>query len=366
MAAALLAHRRLSLLAPVLAAALPASPMRDERSDAEGLVRGRNRRSRYDRRVTPLLLVALGLVAFGAAALLLRSFGPRYRIGRLLASAPRVTVADAVLLAESGATTYVSIAGRIDAEDPFEDADHRPLVLRRTRLQSRGARSWSTFEDSREAVPFEIHEGFDAIAVDGDALEDGLVVITRESEGVAGDLADRAPADLPPTTPVRAIIQQVSAVEHAVVAGVPAALPDGGRLAMTAGMSRPLILTTLESEEAMRVLAGGTTKPRLVVAFAGLGAALVVAGLALGGVQAILTLLATVGGVLVPVAYAATPTPASGGDPRSSGEGPGLVGEPGLALLLVAAIAIVSIVVTTVWIRLTSDRGDRTSMTRPR
>ena len=47
---------------------------------------------------------------------------------------------------------------------PFEDADHRPLVLRRTRLQSRAPRSWSTFEDSREAVPFEIHEGLDAIA----------------------------------------------------------------------------------------------------------------------------------------------------------------------------------------------------------
>jgi hypothetical protein len=306
--------------------------------------------------VTPLILVAVGLVAFGAAAVLLRSFGPRYRIGRLLAATPRVTIADARHLAESGAATYVAIAGRIDAEDPFEDADHRPLVLRRTRLQSRSSRSWSTFEESREAVPFEIHEGLDAIAVDGDAIDDGLVVITRESAGVAGDLADRAPADLPPTTPVRAVIQQVSAVEHAVVAGVPAALPGDGRLAMTAGLGRPLILTTLESEEAMRVLAGGTTRPRLVAAFAGVGAVLVVAGLAIGGVQAMLNFLATIVGALVPVAYAATPTPGSGGDPRSSGEGPGLVGEPGLALLVVAAIAIASIVVTTLWIRFTDDR----------
>src|SRR5262245_11334377 len=174
---------------------------------------------RYHRSVTPLLLVAAGLVAFGAAAVLLRSFGSRYRIGRLLAATPRVTVADAVQLAQSGASTYVSIAGRIDAEDPFEDADHRPLVLRRTRLQSRGPRSWSTFEDSREAVPFEIHEGLDAIAVDGDALDEGLVVISRESDGVASDLADRAPAELPPTTHVRAVIEQVSAVEPAVAVG---------------------------------------------------------------------------------------------------------------------------------------------------
>jgi hypothetical protein len=118
----------------------------------------------------------------------------------------------------------------------------------------------------------------------------------------------------------------------------------------------------------MRVLAGGTTRPRLVVAFAGVGAVLVVAGLAMGAIQAMLGLLATVAGALVPVAYAATPTPtpASGGDPRSSGEGPGLVGEPVLALLLVAAIAIASIVVTTLWIRLTAKRDDSTSPTRPR
>ncbi|HET9344247.1 MAG TPA: hypothetical protein VFO05_00990 [Candidatus Limnocylindrales bacterium] len=316
--------------------------------------------------MNPLLLVAVGLAALVASAVLLRSFGSRYRIGRLLAATPRVTVADAVQLAETGATTYVSIAGRIDAEDPFEDADHRPLVLRRTRLQSRGPRSWSTFEDSREAVPFEIHEGLDAIAVDGDALDEGLVVISRESEGVAADLPGRVPADLPPSTPVRAVIQQVSAVEHAVVAGVPATLPADGRLAMTAGLGRPLILTTLESEEAMRVLAGGTTKPRLVVAFAGVGAVLVVAGLALVAGQAILSALATVASALIPAAYAATPTPASGGDPRSSGEGPGLVGEPGLALLVVAAIAIAAIALTTLWIRLTDKRGDSTSATRSR
>ena len=308
--------------------------------------------------------MAAGLVAFGAAGLLLRSFGPRYRIGRLLAATPRVTVADAVQLAESGASTYVSIAGRIDAEEPFEDADHRPLVLRRTRLLSRGARSWSAFEDSREAVPFEIHEGLDAIAVDGDALGDGLVVIARESDGVAGDLADRAPPDLPPTTPVRAVIQQVSAVEHAVVAGVPTTVPGSGEPTMTAGLGRPLILTTLESEEAMRLLAGGTTKPRMVVAFAGVGAVLVVVGLAAGAVQLLLSATATILSALVPVAYAATPTPATGGDPRSSGEGPGLVGEPGLALLVVALIAIASIVVTTVWIRVTSDRRADTARAR--
>ena len=65
-------------------------------------------------------------------------------------------------------------------------------------------------------------------------------------------------------------------------------------------------------------------------------------------------------GVVAGTVLAAEPTPtgAAGGDPRSSGEGPGLVGEPFLALAAVLAIAIVAVIVTTAWLRLTG--GDTT------
>ena len=54
---------------------------------------------------------------------------------------------------------------------------------------------------------------------------------------------------------------------------------------------------------------------------------------------------------------AAEPSPSAlGGDPRSSGEGPGLVGEPFLALAAVLLIAIVAVVATTAWVRLTAGR----------
>jgi hypothetical protein len=305
--------------------------------------------------VTPLLLVAAGLVALLAAVLTLRSFGPRYRIGRLLSATPSVTVAEARDLAERGEPAYVRIAGRIDAEEPFEDADHRPLVLRRTRLEQQSSGQWIGFEDSRESVPFEIHEGLDAIGIDSDALDEGLVVVRRESEGVAADLPDRVPDAIESSTPVRAIIEQISAVEHAVVVGVPA-LSRAGQPTMTAGLGRPLILTTLETPEAMRILAGGTGRPRLVAALFAIGGASVALGLAWFGVQVMLSAIAVLAGAVVPAVYAATPTPAPGGDPRSSGEGPGLVGEPGLALLIVVAIALVSIVATTAYIRLTDGR----------
>jgi hypothetical protein len=231
--------------------------------------------------VTPLLLVAAGLLAFVAAFLVLRTLGPRYRVGRLLATTPKVTVEQALLLAHQGRDRYVRVDGRIDASEEFEDHDHRPLVFRRTRLEARHARGWEAFEDSREQVRFGISEGLADIAVDAAALDAGLVVVARESTGVAADLADRVPAGIPAATPVRARIEQLSSVEHAVVLGVPVSNGEGPRL--TAGLGRPLILTTLELPEAMRVLAGGrTTRPRIAAALVGGGALLVAGGLGWG------------------------------------------------------------------------------------
>ena len=55
---------------------------------------------------------------------------------------------------------------------------------------------------------------------------------------------------------------------------------------------------------------------------------------------------------------AASPSPdPAGGDPRSAGQGPGLVGDPGFALLAVVAIGLVSVVATVAYVRLTARRG---------
>src|SRR5215212_12045626 len=70
----------------------------------------------YDRRVAPLVLLTLGLALLVVAGLVLRSFGPRLRVGRLLATTPRVTVAEARALAEAGTRRYVRVDGRIDSD----------------------------------------------------------------------------------------------------------------------------------------------------------------------------------------------------------------------------------------------------------
>ena len=173
--------------------------------------------------VIPIVLAIAGAFALIAAAAILRSFGRGYRVGRLLAVAPRVSVAEAIRIARAGETAYVRVDGRIDSEHEFEDADHRPLVLRRTTLRARhagGRGSWRTVDVATEQVEFVVREGLEEIGVATDDLGDGLVVVPRERRGVAADLGDGAPAGVQPDSEVTQTVEQVSTVEHATVAGV--------------------------------------------------------------------------------------------------------------------------------------------------
>lgn len=236
--------------------------------------------------VSPLVPVLAGIAALVAGVLVLRTYGSRYRVGRLLAATPQVSVAEALALA-GGPQRYVRIDGRIDAEDEFEDDAHRPLVFRRTRLQLRRDDRWVDFEDDRRRVRFEVRDGLDGIVVDDAALDAGLVVVPRESVGTAADVADRVPAGTSPTTPVRLWVEQVSSVEHAIVLGVPGR-DTAGEPRISAGLGRPLILTTLEPDEAMRVLAEGERRRPLIAAIClagGLG--LIALGLVLAVVGAV-------------------------------------------------------------------------------
>ena len=293
----------------------------------------------------PLLFIAVGLVALATGALVLRSFGSRYRIGRLLAATPSVSVAEARELA-GGPARYVAIRGRIDAADEFEDDNHRPLVLRRARIQLRQGGDWVTVDEHTDAVAFQVREGLDSIGIDHAAIDTGLVVVPRESVGRAGDAMDRVPADTPADAPMRLRVEQVSSVEHAMVLGVPASA-GAESVRMTAWLGRPLILTTLETPEAMRILAADGPRRPLIAALA----------FALGLVSLTIGVVWTFLGIVTATALAASPVPsAGGGDPRSSGQGPGLVGDPLFAVALVIGIALATTVATIGYVRLTGGR----------
>jgi len=205
--------------------------------------------------VIPLVLVAAGLVAVAAGWLAMRRLGPGARIGRILAATTVVEMGQALAIASSGQARYIGVGGRVDAEEPWDDEGGRPLVYRRSRLERRDGSRWTPFEEDLRVVPFELAGALERIAVDGDALDEGLVVVTRESEGTAGEIPDRVPPGMPAATPVRLRVEFVSAVDHALVLGVP--VTDGDRVVMRPGLGRPLILTTLEPAEAMRLLARG-------------------------------------------------------------------------------------------------------------
>lgn len=311
--------------------------------------------------VGPLLLGVAGVLALGVAVAILRSFGPRYRVGRLLAVVPQIPIARAVQLAESGEARYVRIDGRIDSDAEFEDDAHRPLVLRRTTIQWHPAagdgshdRRWRPVgEPDVQLAPFVLREGLDEIDVDGAALAEGLIVVPRISTGKVGDLGDRAPADIGPEGDARLIVEQVSSVEHGTVLGVPRRGADG-RSVIGAGLGRPLILTTLERDEAMRVLTGGAAgRSRLAIIALAVGAMLSTVAVAWWLLDAIVG-----GGVAAALAASPDPTLRPGTDVRSGGAAE-FMGDPLLAILGVAAVGIGSVVATLAWVRLTGGRARR-------
>ena len=299
--------------------------------------------------VGPLLPVFAGLVALGVGAVVLRSFGTGYRVGRLLAGTPSDTFEEADRLAAAGAERYVRIDGRLDSDEDFPDENERPLVFRRERLEAQVDGRWTTIREDRRLVPFEVRDGLAAIRVDADRLDEGLVVLPREAVGVAGDVPERVPSDLPPATPVRYRIDQVSAVEHAAVLGVVRRAEDGS-VVVGPGLGRPLILSTVEPDEAMQRLAGGRrARPLVAMALLVAGLGLLAIGLGWAAVDAFASVAAPSSVLAATPAASAAPA----GDTRSGGEGPGLVGAPLVALAVVGLIAVASIVASLVYLRLT-------------
>lgn len=75
-------------------------------------------------------------------------------------------------------------------------------------------------------------------------------------------------------------------------------------------------------------------------------------------VEALAVVTAWLGAAAVALADSPAPSQAAIGDPRSSGQGPGLAGDPAFAIALVALIAVASIAATLAWVRATGGPRD--------
>jgi hypothetical protein len=307
----------------------------------------------------PLILGLIGVLALAAALLMLRTLGPRFRLGRLLTAAPEVSLEECRELA-GGPPVYVRVNGRVSSEEEFPDDNDRPLVFRRTRLEvAIEGGKWRTVLDEREAVEFGVESRSELVAIDHVALGDGLVAIPRVAVGrvseLNGDMAAAAKGAAPDAA-VRLTYNQLSAVEHVTACGTP--ILRDGKPTLTAGLGRPLIVTVLDQPAAMRLLASGA-RARVATAAVLMAAGLTLLVLAAG--IAIFAATALAAPVLAaspdPLSPSPVPSPVIGlpVDPRA-GAGAPLVGAPLVALLFVLVTGVAAVLATLAYVRMTTRR----------
>ncbi|MFM8628892.1 MAG: hypothetical protein ACKOC3_02070 [Candidatus Limnocylindrus sp.] len=297
-----------------------------------------------------LLALGTGLIALSVWAS--RRGGTRARSARLMAGLAPVSPEEALLVGEG---RYLAVQGSIDAAEAFDDENHRPLVYRRERVLVREGDTWRELERAVRSVQFFITSPRASIEIDADSLGDGLVVIERQWEGSVLELVasgrtftDDATSALvtalatsAPTLTARVVLEQISTLDRGTVVG----LLRNGRLT-AAGAGQPLVLTTLDRRDALRIL-GSEARGSLAISLITLAA--LVAGVLTVGIA----IVALLGEISASMNATTSPSPSQtvspvSGDARNGGvaTGPGgllgLVGALLLPLLIGAGVALVA------------------------
>ena len=253
---------------------------------------------------------------------------------------------------------YLAVSGNIDAAEAFEDESHRPLVYRRERVLIADGATWREIERVVRSVPFFISDGDHSLAIDAAQLGDGLVVIERQWDGSVAELAaahrdyqnpESAAlvaqlASAAPTAGARVILEQISTLDRGTAAGL---LRDG---ALTAGgAGQPLVLTTLDRREALRILGSGQ-RARLAAGLLTLLLLIVGVLLILIGSAALQSEATSGAGAALSPSPAPSPTVGSGesGDARNGGVGTGPGGLAGLIGALAAPFAVGALIAVVV------------------
>ena len=302
--------------------------------------------------MNPIALIGAALIVIGL--LLSRRTNVRTRAGQLLAGLSPITPTEALRLAalRGDSAPYLAIKGSVDASEIFEDEHHRPLVFRRERVSIADEQGWRVIDVAERSLPFVISDPSSAIRIATADLADGLVVVERRWEGSVAELHAAAReyqspetaalvaaiAASDPSRHARVGLEQISNLDRATAAGQ---LVDGE---LRAGAGRPLVVTTLERADALRLL-GGEGRGRLASSTVAL--ALLALGLLLliGGIALALASPALVADVASPSPEATpTPTPESG-DARNGGVGVGPGGLLGLVVTFALPLLFAAVVV---------------------
>ena len=302
-----------------------------------------------------MLLLASGALLIALSIWSSRRGGTRTRAARLMAGVAPVTPREALLIGDGH---YLAVSGNIDAAEAFEDESHRPLVYRRERVVIADGATWREIERVVRSVPFVISDGEHSLAIDAAQLGDGLVVIERQWDGSVAELAaahrdyqnpESAAlvaqlASAAPATGARVILEQISTLDRGTAAG----LLRGGALT-AGGAGQPLVLTTLDRREALRILGSGQ-RASLAAGLLTLLLLIVGALLLLAGSAALLSEATSGAGAALSLSPAPSPTAASGesGDARNGGVGTGPGGLAGLIGALAAPFAVGALIAVVV------------------
>jgi len=300
--------------------------------------------------MNPIALIGVALLVIGL--LLSRRTDARTRAGQLLAGLSPISPTEALKLAalRGDSAPYLAIKGSIDAPEIFEDEHHRPLVFRRERVSIADEGGWRVIDTAERSLPFVVSDPSNSISIATADLADGLVVVERRWEGSVAELhaAGReyqrpetaalvaALATSDPTRGARVGLEQISNLDRATAAGQ---LVDGE---LRAGAGRPLVVTTLERADALRLL-GGEARGRLVSSTLALALLAIGLLLLLGGVA-----LALASPALGADAASPSPTPTpnpESGDARNGGVGVGPGGLLGLVVMFALPLLFAAIVV---------------------
>jgi len=300
--------------------------------------------------MNPIALIGAALLVIGL--LLSRRTDARTRAGQLLAGLSPISPTEALKLAalRGESAPYLAIKGSIDAPEIFEDEHHRPLVFRRERVSIADEGGWRVIDTAERSLPFVVSDPSNSISIATADLADGLVVVERRWEGSVAELhaAGReyqrpetaalvaALATSDPTRGARVGLEQISNLDRATAAGQ---LVDGE---LRAGAGRPLVVTTLERADALRLL-GGEARGRLVSSTLALALLAIGLLLLLGGVA-----LALASPALGADAASPSPTPTpnpESGDARNGEVGVGPGGLLGLVVMFALPLLFAAIVV---------------------
>jgi hypothetical protein len=302
--------------------------------------------------MNPIALIGAALIVVGL--LLSRRTNVRTRAGQLLAGLSPITPTEALRLAalRGDSAPYLAIKGSVDAAEIFEDENHRPLVFRRERVSIADEQGWRVIDVAERSLPFVISDPSSAIRIATADLADGLVVVERRWEGSVAELHAAAREYQSPETATlvaaiaandprrgaRVGLEQISNLDRATAAGK---IVDGE---LRAGAGRPLVVTTLERAEALRLL-GGEGRGRLASSTVALALLALGLLLLLGGIA--LTLATPVlGADVASPSPEATPTPTpESGDARNGGVGVGPGGLLGLVVTFALPLLFAAVVV---------------------